>query len=927
MSKFSSNASPVISINPSFDREPFIFGYPKKLPYSPNEKCSFCGKDSPTKRCSRCKEWYCSQICQINHWPSHKYFCVEPPPLENADGTLYIPPSLKPLRKSPTKVHFEAQNGTAERPQLKEKSAPQPLRRPLVANEEHEVSRETKRSSSDADTFPLKSNVEAIKSAKQKEAEEREKLRKALVVEKDVIAELPKEVRDKPSKNLMEAHKPKPDGDTARLTKAKEDEAREKLLKALVVEKDDVVELPKEAAKIPPKNLTEITTKATQQFDYDPTYKAALVLDKPEIVQDVYILHTESPQKIFVCLESLMEPLLDLLEMCEKYAHIDKSATSFDPSIGKLCLANSTQDGEDGWYRAACLNSTGDIHEMFFVDYGFTEKLPKTSLRAMHPKLTGAKFAANQICLEGFEDVSKADQYKKDFGEEIAKTLEIFSMTKVKVVKSDPKNGLTICRMKELKHLKPKTDSPPKDEKKPSKDMTEELQQLKPKTDSPPKDEKKPTKDLTEVPTKGDEKKISKEVPSEVIKQFDYDKTHVETLVLNKPEMVQDVAILAAESPQKIFVCPENKMELCLDLSDLCEKFANIDKNVTGFSPSMGKLCLAKSSEDGAWYRAACLKVDGDDHEMYFVDYGFVEKLSKTSLRAMHPELMEAKFLANRVCLQGFEDLSREAEYKKQFGEEIAKALELFSVTKIKVVKSDPKNGFAVCQMKELKHLKPKISKTPGEFDYDPTHKAALVSDKPEMAQEVYILHSESPQKIYVCPENKMESVLEPLTEMCEKFGNLDNNTTGFSPSMGKLCLAKSSDDGAWYRAVCLKNSGDEHEMFFVDYGFVEKLSKTSLKAIHPKLMEAQFLANHVCLEGFEDLSKEAEYKKDFGEEVSNTLEPLTMTKVKVVESNSEKGFYVVQFKELKHLKPKSSSEDETIKELMAQLAKLQGKK
>ena len=119
MSKFSSNPSPVISINPSFDREPFIFGYPKKLPYSPNEKCSFCGKDSPTKRCSRCKEWYCSQICQINHWPSHKYFCVEPPPLENADGTLYIPPSLKPLRKSPTKVHFEAQNGTAERPQLK----------------------------------------------------------------------------------------------------------------------------------------------------------------------------------------------------------------------------------------------------------------------------------------------------------------------------------------------------------------------------------------------------------------------------------------------------------------------------------------------------------------------------------------------------------------------------------------------------------------------------------------------------------------------------------------------------------------------------------------------------------------------------------------------------------------------------------------
>ena len=118
MKKVPSNPLPGSLADPSFDRQPFIFGYPKKLPYSPNEKCSFCGKDA-TKRCSRCKEWYCSQICQINDWPRHKYVCVEPPPLENADGTLYMQPSLKTLRRSPTKVHFEAQNGTAEGLQLK----------------------------------------------------------------------------------------------------------------------------------------------------------------------------------------------------------------------------------------------------------------------------------------------------------------------------------------------------------------------------------------------------------------------------------------------------------------------------------------------------------------------------------------------------------------------------------------------------------------------------------------------------------------------------------------------------------------------------------------------------------------------------------------------------------------------------------------
>merc|ERR1719219_2203407 len=190
----------------------------------------------------------------------------------------------------------------------------------------------------------------------------------------------------------------------------------------------------------------------------------------------------------------------------------------------------------------------------FFLDYGFTDKLPRTALRAMQPKLMEEKFLANHICLEGFEDISKAEEFKKDFGKEVANTLEAFSMTKVKVVKFDPKNGFAICRMKQFKHLNPK---PRRDVKEPSKDLTvvptkEDVKQTsKLLTEVPTKEDvKKTSKVLTEVPTKEDVKKISKvltEVPSEIIKQFDYDKTHMETLVLDKPEMVQEVYILATE--------------------------------------------------------------------------------------------------------------------------------------------------------------------------------------------------------------------------------------------------------------------------------------------------------------------------------------------------------------------------------------------
>ena len=73
------------NVNPTFDRTPWVFGYPMVHPYTPSQNCVLCGKTG-SKRCSKCKEWYCSQVCQINDWPRHKSICLEPPPLENSDG-------------------------------------------------------------------------------------------------------------------------------------------------------------------------------------------------------------------------------------------------------------------------------------------------------------------------------------------------------------------------------------------------------------------------------------------------------------------------------------------------------------------------------------------------------------------------------------------------------------------------------------------------------------------------------------------------------------------------------------------------------------------------------------------------------------------------------------------------------------------------
>ena len=74
--------------NSEFDRRPFVHGSKQILPESSFPHmgpCHHCGKMGNV-RCSVCKEWYCSQKCQINDWPRHKLACRPPPDLEYADG-------------------------------------------------------------------------------------------------------------------------------------------------------------------------------------------------------------------------------------------------------------------------------------------------------------------------------------------------------------------------------------------------------------------------------------------------------------------------------------------------------------------------------------------------------------------------------------------------------------------------------------------------------------------------------------------------------------------------------------------------------------------------------------------------------------------------------------------------------------------------
>ena len=238
--------------------------------------------------------------------------------------------------------------------------------------------------------------------------------------------------------------------------------------------------------------------------------------------------------------------------------------------------------------------------------------------------------------------------------------------------------------------------------------------------------------------------------------QFSYDKAHVCELKC-KPDEEQLAFAMYANSPQRLFFCPANQIGIAETMANQVENYAKIDETMTGYGPGIGKLCLAKSNDDGSWYRGACLgNPDAETFTIFFVDYGFIENLPRSNLKIMDPVMLDTPFLANHCILEGFEDNSKEPEYTEDFGKIVEERMEFFSEHKIIVVKKV--GDYFVVRVPALKDLQPKPSKPAEEAKQaQPT-----VEDKPKPTEE--------PKPTTVIDKEKEEQIRK-LREELAKLG------------------------------------------------------------------------------------------------------------------------------------------------------------
>ncbi|XP_064106799.1 tudor domain-containing protein 1-like [Macrobrachium nipponense] len=85
-------------------------------------------------------------------------------------------------------------------------------------------------------------------------------------------------------------------------------------------------------------------------------------------------------------------------------------------------------------------------------------------------------------------------------------------------------------------------------------------------------------------------------------------------------------------------------------MTQYCESYVG-----SCYEPRQGEMCLAKFSEDGLWYRAACIEPCLTSCLLVFVDYGNIEDVRMEDIRQITDTFLELPCIAHHAVLKDSE--------------------------------------------------------------------------------------------------------------------------------------------------------------------------------------------------------------------------------------------------------------------------------
>uniref|UniRef100_A0A8C2WNE7 Tudor domain containing 15 n=1 Tax=Cyclopterus lumpus TaxID=8103 RepID=A0A8C2WNE7_CYCLU len=551
---------------------------------------------------------------------------------------------------------------------------------------------------------------------------------------------------------------------------------------------------------------------------------------------------------------------LDYIILQGEIQNILKTKAAVD--IGEFCLVEDVDSGR--WYRGRVQNWKKDLFDVFLIDHGNLLSVDishisscSNDLFILPPKLV-CGFLANVLLLHGCSH-SVVDKYFSNLiKKHVTGYIQALLPHKVFLLEA-PDINIDLIRHGFGRHV----------------DTDTFLLLVGMLTEVPLKQNMDPVPDLL----------IKKPWGQEFCFKSSCLQGYKDILSLCGPRLScgtrAKVRVTAAVNPG-LFYCQKTSMET--DLWEMSKMLATVNesriKERNQKTPeNLGLLCSVKG-KDGKWYRGYVQFLPVNSQlRVLFIDYGFFESVNVENVYGLPPDLFSTTIMAFPCSLSSLSD-EDEAVKTQQLNflkagllgrvldveiRGFDKEQHLYSITVIGVEDNNVKEPEPIQELPSMiiesvskEDLSPqcgylynetimgkqlhceKVGKTckiETEKVQAPASFKAL-NIKPGCNLAVICSYIKSPSEFWCQPLDKHLALKELMDELQQYY------STHSVPlnSRGSCCIAKSPQDGRWYRAFVIEIQKSHARVMLVDYGFTIQIKEQNLEAIMPEYLylEAQ---------------------------------------------------------------------------------------
>ncbi|KAJ8009046.1 hypothetical protein DPEC_G00084770 [Dallia pectoralis] len=307
-------------------------------------------------------------------------------------------------------------------------------------------------------------------------------------------------------------------------------------------------------------------------------------------------------------------------------------------------------------------------------------------------------------------------------------------------------------------------------------------------------------------------------------------------------------------TPSDFWCQLQNKVPNLEEMMEAIQKY--YQKHTLPFQS--GASCCVVKSQDSRWYRACIIGVEKDAVKVIFVDYGTIANVKMYNLQAILPEFLELDGQAFRCSLYNLIEPANGSS--SDWGPEACTLLKEFAQGQsVNLTCSIHAQLYVkhkgLCNVVNLYNTYQNATKKLVEEGLarevkSPFHVAPSVCPESFVhssfdlrcgsVEQVYVTHVCSPWEMYCQLDRNTEIIDDLMKKVAKESEEIQRANSGHG--IGKLCLAKYDEDGQWYRGVAHPIKGTLHvNVFFVDYGNVHIVEKRNVISIPRHSADLQF--------------------------------------------------------------------------------------